>query len=121
MSWRSIFIVLFVFLGADCLQGSGSEWKASTWLDRADPIFGQWNGLHRVQAKAGKKSCSEVYPMPEAAKHWTDCKEGNFSRCGGPPECSCSDADDKLVWYHCKEGDYARCQDDELCKDSDSD
>jgi hypothetical protein len=85
-------------------------------LDKSDPLVIRWS----VSASK-KKLCSETYPIPEAAKHWTNCASGEFSQCGGPVECSCSDADDKLVWYHCKEGDYARCEDDQLCKEGDSD
>ena len=56
--------------------------------------------------------------MPEAAKHWTGCKNGQFSQCGGPDDCSCNDSDDRLVWYDCKEGSYALCEDDNDCTDS---
>jgi len=79
------------------------------------------NSEPSMRGSSKKKSCSEIYPFPQAASKWTNCKSGEFSQCGGPAECSCAEADDTLVWYHCKEGDYARCQDDTLCKESDSD
>lgn len=86
-------------------------------VDKSDPSAIRWQQV----PVAKKKLCSEVYPVPEAAKQWINCHSGEYSRCGGPPECSCGDPDDTLVWYHCKEGDYARCQDDALCKQADSD
>ena len=85
-------------------------------LDRFDPAFASWNGMHPVQT--ARKSCAEVYPTPEAAKHWTDCRSGQFSQCGGPDDCTCNDPDDRLVWYECKQGSYARCEDDHTCVDS---
>jgi len=98
------------------LANAAGPRPADMLLDKSDPLVIRWS----VSASK-KKLCSETYPIPEAAKHWTNCASGEFSQCGGPVECSCSDADDKLVWYHCKEGDYARCEDDQLCKEGDSD
>jgi hypothetical protein len=113
---RALLGVLFLFAVSGLASAAGPP---GPLLDKSDPSMIRWR---LVPASAPRrKLCSEVYPLPEAAKHWTDCHSGEYSRCGGPAECSCAEADDKLVWYHCKEGDYARCEDDALCRAGDSD
>lgn len=117
MSWRALFWASTVFLGTVSLAVGKDRWQVPASLDRIELLAAFSRGARNVNAGA-RKTCSEVYPMPEAAKHWTDCKSGQFSQCGGPDDCTCNDADDRLVWYECKEGSYARCEDDHTCVDS---
>ena len=79
--------------------------------------FVRWNVQDGPANIQKKKACTEVYPQPDASKHWTDCQSGEYSRCGGPDDCACGEDDDRLIWYHCKEGSFAICEDDNTCKD----
>jgi hypothetical protein len=113
-----LFSLLLLGTGSSSVARTGPR-SAVLW-DRTDRGFNLWNGPGAPQSTPApsSKSCSEVYPIPEAAKHWTDCKAGQFSRCGGPEECTCNDPGDRLVWYECKQGSYAHCEDDHTCADS---
>jgi hypothetical protein len=75
---------------------------------------------YSVHASPGaKKSCADVFPIPEARKHWSECEEIEYSECGGPPsQCACQKNDERLVRIQCKEGSYSICkEDDDGCKD----
>jgi len=111
--------ILIVLLVGATLSAEADPWNAGS-LDQSDPAFEIWASQGRLQGinSTPKKSCSEAYPVPEAAAHWTDCKEGQFSQCAGPDECKCDSPHERLVWHVCKEGSYARCQDDDTCLDS---
>ncbi len=109
----AIFLVVGIVLST---AASGASPHSEFGPDSLDSI--RWRPVQSGGAiPAGKKDCAAAYPTPEAAKHWTGCKSGEYSQCGGPPDCACSDDDDRLVWYHCKEGSYAICEDDNSCKE----
>lgn len=116
---RASLLILVEFVAAAFLTTATDKAQPLLLIDKTDPGFVRGGGLQRVQAGAfpNKKSCSEVYPVPEAAKHWTECKSGQYSECGGPNDCACKDSDDRLTWYQCKEGSFAICEDDNTCKD----
>jgi hypothetical protein len=111
-SWLGVGL----FLGATCFLPAADHDQPLNSLDRADIGFIR-HGLRPARSKApDKKVCSEVYPVPEAAKHWSQCEGGEYSECGGPDQCACK-VDERLIWYHCKEGSYAVCEDDNTCVD----
>jgi hypothetical protein len=117
---RVLYVALVVLFVAHHIPEAASQRAAETFLDQADRNLVRWNGTRSVASGAatGKKSCAEVYPVPEAAKNWTQCKTGQFSQCGGPEECTCPDKDDRLIFHDCKEGSYAICEDDHTCLDN---
>ena len=117
---HALFLILVELFVAAFLTTAADKARSTMPIEKADPDFAHQSGLQRVQAGAAlkKKSCSEVYPVPDSAKHWTECKSGQFSECGGPNDCACKDPDDRLTWYDCKEGSFAVCQDDNTCRDS---
>jgi hypothetical protein len=115
---RYFLVVGFLALVFSLLHAAEHKPSPPPLLDNGDPGSVHLNiqtGLPNTQKK---KACSEAYPMPEAAKRWTECHSGEYSRCGGPDDCVCSDDDDRLIWYHCNEGSFAVCEDDNTCKDS---
>ncbi|HSY63719.1 MAG TPA: hypothetical protein VK829_03925 [Terriglobales bacterium] len=115
--WLIVFVIL---CSASRLPMAAGQAEPAAFLGKGNAAFMRENRLQGAapNPSASKKSCSEVYPTPEAAKHWTDCKQGQYSQCGGPDDCGCQDGDDRLIWYDCKEGSYALCEDDNTCKDS---
>jgi len=119
MFCRSACLIATVLFGMSVFCAAQQHWQNPSLLDKSDiaSSFGT-SAPNVLREVAARKSCSDVYPMPEAAKHWTDCKSGQFSQCGGPNDCTCNDPDDRLVWYECKEGSYARCEDDHTCVDT---
>ena len=110
-SW---FLPVLIFLATTCRVGANDD--ARSLILRA-----QFDALHpdlpRLSSSE-KKSCSEVFPLPEAAKHWTQCEEGEYSGCGGPPQCACK-SDERLFSIQCKEGSYFICKDNDTCADDD--
>jgi|SRR5580704_16309300 hypothetical protein len=117
--WLVIFVI---FCAGSRVPTAAGHAEPSVLQDKGKFDFIGGNHLRGVQSNPpgsnNKKSCSEVYPVPEASKHWTGCKQGQYSQCGGPDDCACQDGDDRLIWYDCKEGSYALCEDDNTCKDS---
>ena len=120
MSRRKSRLALVTLLAMAALSPMTASGQRVMLWDKLDPSFVFGRGQHRVQSGAApsKKSCADLYPIPEAAKGWTDCQAGQFSQCGGPEECTCNDPRDRLVWHECKQGSYARCEDDNTCEDS---
>lgn len=115
--WLGVFVVLCA--GSRIPTAAGhSELLAPLGKGNSDFIRGNLLQAGPSFPVPHKKSCSEVYPVPEASKHWSGCKQGQHSECGGPDDCACQDEDDRLIWYDCKEGSYALCEDDNTCKDS---
>jgi hypothetical protein len=106
-----------LILGSDAfLVGDGRQ--PDTAAPPADIDSIPWSSIQGGPAnRPARKTCSEVYPVPEAAKHWTSCQSAEYSACGGPEECACTESDDRLIWYHCKEGSYPICEDDNTCED----
>jgi hypothetical protein len=120
MSMSRSSLIAIVCLGARLICAARDGRQSTSWLDQTDAGFTLRDGLTKVQSgrSSHKRSCSQVYPIPEATQHWTDCKAGQFSQCGGPEDCACDDPKERLVWHDCKEGSYARCEDDDTCVDS---
>jgi len=113
---RRVSLLVVFTLGLVCFLEASSG-PAAPFL-KNDPDAIRWQSAQSGQVHpGGKKDCSAVYPVPEAAKHWTGCQSGEYSQCGGPADCACTDDDDRLTWYHCKEGSYAVCEDDNTCKE----
>jgi hypothetical protein len=107
---------IVLLLGATCSLPAADHVQQLASLDKADIGFVR-DGLRLARSNVpNKKACSEVYPVPEAEKHWSQCEGGEFSQCGGPDQCACK-LDERLTWYHCKEGSYALCEDDNTCAD----
>jgi hypothetical protein len=117
-SVRYLLVVCFLAPVFSMLIAAEHKPSPAPSLDNADPGSVRWNIQSGLPSTQKKKACSEAYPVPEAAKRWTECNSGEYSRCGGPDDCVCSDDDDRLIWYHCKEGSFAICEDDNTCKDS---
>ena len=117
MSWRWLLFLGMLMIGMVTVTAAKDRWENPAALDRTD-VLSTFTRHSQPVASGARKTCSQVYPIPEAAKHWTNCQSGQFSQCGGPDDCTCNDADDRLVWYECKEGSYARCEDDHTCVDS---
>jgi hypothetical protein len=61
-----------------------------------------------------KKSCTEVYPLPDGYDKWNDCTTKGQSACGGPQQCACNSSQ-VLVTYTCQEGTYNICKADASC------
>jgi hypothetical protein len=108
-------VLILVAAAATCVSAVDHPKPPALW-DGLDARSGQ----RSVQSNgAAKKSCSEVFPIPEAQKHWSQCEEIEASECGGPPQCACK-LDARLVRFQCKEGSYAACvEDDKTCIDDD--
>lgn len=119
MSKYRWLIVLGVLCAGSVIPAAAAHWKSATSLDQEDPGLAPWSYHRQARSdvRGGRKSCSKVYAIPEESKHWTECKQGQYSDCSGPAECACTDLDDRLIWYECKEGSYAVCEDDNTCKD----
>jgi hypothetical protein len=112
----SSLVVLILFGVATCASAGDSS-KSLLLPDTLNVVPAK----HSIQSNGAprKKSCSEVFPIPEAQKHWNQCEESEASECGGPPECACKN-DARLVRFQCKEGSYAACvEDDKTCIDDD--
>ena len=114
---RYFVVACFLLPMFSLLNAADHKPSPAPSLNKADPEFVRWSVQSGLSNTQKKKACSEAYPEPEAAKYWTECQSGEYSRCGGPDDCACSEDDDRLIWYHCKEGSFAVCEDDNTCKD----
>jgi hypothetical protein len=115
----TLFVWTLLLGSSAFVVGDGRQPIVAVEVQQGDIDSTRWDGVQSSPDKrpARKKTCSEQYPVPEAAKHWTGCQSGEYSQCGGPDECACAESDDRLIWYHCKEGSYPICEDDNTCTD----
>jgi hypothetical protein len=68
-----------------------------------------------VQTQDPRKSCSEVYPIPQGSELWKSCQDVGRSACGGPDQCLCGQ-NERLVTFKCDEGTLNKCVQDSACK-----